>query len=75
METGYVIFTVVLMLFSILAGFKIGYEAASKRVSKGTVYVTRASAEIPASLYLESDVPVEVIASDRYITFEVRKTR
>jgi hypothetical protein len=75
METGYVIFTIVLVLFSLFAGFKIGHEMSSKRVSKGTVYVTRASAEIPASLYLESDVPVEVIASDRYVTFEVRKTR
>lgn len=75
METGYVIFTVVLMLFSILAGFKIGYEVASKRVSKGTVYVTGANAEMPASLYLESAVPVDVIAADKYVTFEVRKTR
>lgn len=75
MELGFIIITVVLTLAGIVAGFRIGYTAASRRASKGVVYVSMSSGATSPSLYLELDVPADVITNEKYVTFEVCKTR
>lgn len=75
MELGFVIITIVLTLAGIVAGFRVGYAVASRRASKGVVYVSMASGAISPSLYLELDVSADDITSEKYVTFEVCKTR
>lgn len=75
MELGFVIATIVLTLAGLVAGFRIGHTVASRRASKGVVYVSMASVATSPSLYLELDCPADDITSDKYVTFEVCKTR
>lgn len=72
METGLVIAAVVLFIVGIFIGVrieKIERSKIDKYVSKGYIYVSNSSTQ--PELFLQCTVPIEDIASDKQVLFDV----
>lgn len=73
MEAGFIVIMAVLFMVGIVSGIFIGLmierSRTSKNVSKGFIYVSDNSAQ--PELFLQCTVPIEDIASNKQVLFDV----